>query len=137
VKIVGRFGLALENIFVIRKRCHDPTEATVDGSAPRSVIFLCHAYAYLMCLIAMFIEIWSCPKSGRFTALTYGPRDQLYMQSKVLIGVHIGEGIKVCQTAGRSIGKVWQRVKGEPRGALCRKFACCLCVCVSWADLAN
>jgi hypothetical protein len=68
-------------------------------------------------------------------ASTHGPRDQLYMQSKVLIGVHIVEGIKVCQTAGRSIGKAWQRVKGKPRDALCRKLACCLCVC--WADIAN
>jgi hypothetical protein len=45
-----------------------PTEATIDGSAPHSVNILYHAYVYLMCLIAMFIEIWSHAKSGRFTA---------------------------------------------------------------------
>jgi hypothetical protein len=99
VKIVGRFGLALENLFVIRKRCHDPTEATVDGSAPRSVIFLCHAYTYLMCLIAMFIEIWSCPKSGRFTALN------LWAAGPV---VHAVEGF--------DWRTYWGRDKGMPNG---------------------
>jgi hypothetical protein len=68
-------------------------------------------------------EIW------RFTALTHGLRDQLYMQSKVLIGVHIGEGIKVCQTAGRPIGKAWQRVK-ESLGTGCVKSVLVVYVCV-------
>jgi hypothetical protein len=36
------------------------------------------------------------------------------MQSKVLIGVHIVEGIKVCQMAGRSIGKDGNRERGSP-----------------------
>jgi hypothetical protein len=31
--------------------------------------------------------------------------------------------------AGRSIGKAWQREKGTG-DALCRKLACCLCLCV-------
>ena len=37
------------------------------------------------------------------------------------------EEIKVCQMAGRSIGKAWQRREGKPRDALCRKLAYCLC----------
>jgi hypothetical protein len=44
----------------------------------------------------------------------------------------IVEGIKVCQMAGQSIGKAWQREKGESLGdALCRELACYLCaICV-------
>ena len=37
---------------------------------------------------------------------------------------HIVEEIKVCQMAGRSVGKVWQLGKGEPRDALCGKLSC-------------
>ena len=51
---------------------------------------------------------------GDSLALIHESRDQLYMQSKVLIGVHIVEGIEVCQMAGCSIRKDGSGERGSP-----------------------
>src|ERR1700733_4660660 len=53
------------NISVVRKTCHSQLNTT-DGSASHSVNILYHVYVYLMCLIAMFIEIYDYAKPGRF-----------------------------------------------------------------------